>query len=789
MKRLGLLCFVVSLFFSPLHAQPDWSQFTLPYDNDHRAADAVAADWDGDGDMDIVGVIDNVYLWQNEGGENWERRYLYPGGWSDLRVIDLNEDGLTDFIANSEPFSWFENLGNGEFHRTVIFDTNPTDYVQDYEVLDFDRDGDQDILVSYYTSIYWFENEGGAQFTDHYLMNANAKVCASDVDADGDLDLVKVTGSNLAWRENVNMEFLPQGILVQGTFGYPMDLKSADLDNDGDADLVLSSENPGDGTTMRLFENLGGVQFAGSTIMMKFNPWEFEIVDLDNDGDEDLVGGHFIFDFPIAIEPIQNRLLWFENDGTAVFTHHEVATLSPSTFSVSTGDVDGDGDLDVVSTSQALGGVHWWRQPNDYEPYDVRAVVAEDGQVTASWASGEGIPGPGVFNEYEVARDGEWVGTTTDLQFVDQLTDPGTYVYTVRAVFGNGTSAWSKGGEAVWPELGRDDVFWSFNDGLPEGWRTYPEDVESWFPVPAEEGDLFDSGFMFNVNPVVSGYLISPPIDIRDATQIMLTFESYLNSEDMTEWGGLYVSYDGGQTNTRIDAYNEVGYSLKQNAIAAGDANSVLIAFRLSGSFSTTFWAIDNVRVEIERDPMVMELSPVVDVIPADGGQLEYDMALNSHLPYPLNLITYWVKIELPNGNVIGPVFQTQATIPANMHRLIEGVTQAVPGYAPAGTYTLLGYLGYPNNPTLQISDSFEFTKDGGTGSTDGFVFNAADWPGRDGVSAILADGLDVNVQAAALPEAYALQPVYPNPFNASATVTVELPDVSELTVAVYNVA
>ena len=122
-------------------------------------------DWDGDGDLDIIGMMtqaaEGIFLWENQGeGRFFERTLLefQPAfGSSDFQLVDMNEDGKLDLILvngdnadqsqilkNYHGVRIFKNLGNNEFEESWFY---PMYGASGVEVADFDQDGDLDIVA------------------------------------------------------------------------------------------------------------------------------------------------------------------------------------------------------------------------------------------------------------------------------------------------------------------------------------------------------------------------------------------------------------------------------------------------------------------------------------------------------------------------------------------------------------------------------------------------------------------------------------------------------------------
>ena len=169
--------------------------------------------------------------------------------------------------------------------------------------------------------------------------NKSASIRLGDLDADGDLDVVVANGRH--WPQQ-NVALLNQGrarFNVLRPLGadrlttYACEL--ADLDGDGDLDLATGN----DMAPCHIFLNDGKANFAlKSTFGGLSSVRSMTLADIDRDGDPDIL---------LTCRGRSNQI--FLNDGAANFRlATEFGTKTDSTIDVGVGDVDGDGDLDLV---------------------------------------------------------------------------------------------------------------------------------------------------------------------------------------------------------------------------------------------------------------------------------------------------------------------------------------------------------------------------------------------------------------------------------------------------------
>jgi len=137
--------------------------------------------------------------------------------------------------------------------------------------------------------------------------------------------------------------------------GMAQSVYAADLDGDGDLDVLSASFSD---NRIAWYENDGGADptFTPHVITTEAL-WAMSVyaADLDGDGDLDVLSASYK----------DNKIAWYENDGgeNPTFTHnegHEITTDAAGAQSVYAADLDGDGDLDVLSASVDDGKIAWY---------------------------------------------------------------------------------------------------------------------------------------------------------------------------------------------------------------------------------------------------------------------------------------------------------------------------------------------------------------------------------------------------------------------------------------------
>ncbi len=278
-----------------------------------NAARAVfACDIDGDMDMDIVSasVDDDTVAWyENIGGSppTFTERILTTTADAALSVhaADVDGDGDTDVLSASffdNSVAWFDNQGGAVptfFERAL-----PVTFASPRSVLATDLDGDLDldVVVTFQGLgvLAWYENDGSVPTPGFLqrLITSSADVgwqaAAADVNGDGFVDILVAAHDNdlIAWYENDGGSppaFAERIVTTQ--LNGPFSIQAADMDNDGDVDIVSAA---GDGDTLAWHEQVGDVK---NTTGGESHPTLAQAVSAASSGDVLLVEpGHFLLE-------------------------------------------------------------------------------------------------------------------------------------------------------------------------------------------------------------------------------------------------------------------------------------------------------------------------------------------------------------------------------------------------------------------------------------------------------------------------------------------------------------
>lgn len=322
------------------------------------------ADYDGDGDLDLVagGMLNSfdaaTYLFENQEGTFVETEVGLPA-ISDGVVLfaDVDMDGDMDLFlsgnGNTDPFTALYMNDGGAFTAADI-NVAPMDGNTDAAFGDYDKDGDLDLVVSGNDETFLY-SYGDGVFTevDHPFVDLNyATTKWVDYDNDGDLDLALAgeLGAIPATRiyTNVDGGFEESGIMLQDVMSG--DMAWGDYDNDGDKDLaIVGFDEYLTGKTM-IYRNDGNGAFKNLSVgILGVSKSTVDWGDMDNDGDLDLLVSGSCDDCGVLMTSI------FENDNGSfsdIFPGFQNTERGDARFA----DYDNDGDVDVLVFGQNLGG-------------------------------------------------------------------------------------------------------------------------------------------------------------------------------------------------------------------------------------------------------------------------------------------------------------------------------------------------------------------------------------------------------------------------------------------------
>ncbi len=272
--------------------------------------------------------------------------------YSSVQVFDLNGDGIMDIVNADWEYGITFHIYSVVYQRyetSLLININSERYRgwSSISFGDMDGDGDLDLVAegNNWTTEIWLNDGQGVFSFRNTLADWYGQAILGDVDGDGDLDIFD--GYSTMYFNGGNGVFGEPGRQIGSDSdgpGVPRLAQFGDMDGDGDLDLVCSMEGY---FQYRIYTNDGAGSFslAREFVALETGPDSIvpriEVGDYDNDGDLDFAG----------VDPRgrQASRVYF-NDGQMNFlqsvTFGYGSTESPQ--AIRSGDMDGDGDLDLV---------------------------------------------------------------------------------------------------------------------------------------------------------------------------------------------------------------------------------------------------------------------------------------------------------------------------------------------------------------------------------------------------------------------------------------------------------
>lgn len=317
-------------------------------------------DMDGDLDEDMMISYYSTFssasylgVYANDGNGNFIFSTNYPGVRNgELELLDFDSDSDLDVVIGGEEFfKVYENDGLGTLIEFLSSGLQHTPPENTFVVIDINDDTIKDIVsISESSNIYMGDGNSSFLRINNSLPLAlnNPSSAYGDVDGDGDLDVVmigqdemEVPRCELLLNDGTG-HYTFSGVTFDGV--YRGDIELADLDNDGDLDIFYSGSIDLSNVESYLYLNDGSGQFSyiNSGILGAGKFSSIEIKDFNSDGNKDI----FISGGNVTNADIFSML--YLNTGSAIFTP-TTTSVSGCQFSSSvSGDIDGNGTIDLI---------------------------------------------------------------------------------------------------------------------------------------------------------------------------------------------------------------------------------------------------------------------------------------------------------------------------------------------------------------------------------------------------------------------------------------------------------
>ncbi len=358
-----------------------WKKHTIVDQVKSKQTDSVVAhDFDGDGQMDVIGTFDGKVVLMK--GPDWTQQVIHPfeEGLAARKpraqcihscLLDVDGDGDEDFVGSNNTTFWLECPDDPFSGKPWKYHTIDDEILGTHCLItgDVNQDGFLDLIANSFQkegatpihdSICWFETpaESGEWvrhvFADKDAPGGNHYMGFGDVNGDARPDIMAgakggegfAGGEWFAWWEQPAYGSVPwKKHLLSDVEPGASNILPADVNKDGVMDLVASR---GHGYGVLLFM---GPDFKKVEVDTEhYGPHSLFVEDLDQDGDIDIgtCGRHE-----------ESTAVWYENDGRGFFVKHLIEANQGS-YDTRAVDMDGDGDLDMLIAGHWSRNILWY---------------------------------------------------------------------------------------------------------------------------------------------------------------------------------------------------------------------------------------------------------------------------------------------------------------------------------------------------------------------------------------------------------------------------------------------
>jgi hypothetical protein len=336
-----------------------WQRHIVDNNRAWRSTQIEAGDLNGDRKPDIV-TGGWWYLNPGNPAGSWQKKTIGSPLNNFSTLYDFDADGDLDIIGtqssnkattnpNSNTFAWAQNNGAGNFTIRTNIAAATGDFLQG--VVAGNLQGNQ-------VALSWHKNGGSVQtltipadptkgtwaWKSISTTTQEEDLSLGDIDRDGKNDLL--LGSK--WLKNTGNSWTPQTLFNISANDHPDRNNLADINQDGKLDAVIGYEAINVAGKLAWYQQPSNATSLWTEHIISnqvIGPMSVDTADMDGDGDMDVIAGEHNY-----TNPTTAKLIIFENTNKgASWKQHVVYTGDEHHDGAQTVDIDGDGDLDIIS--------------------------------------------------------------------------------------------------------------------------------------------------------------------------------------------------------------------------------------------------------------------------------------------------------------------------------------------------------------------------------------------------------------------------------------------------------
>ena len=368
----------VEIWENQLVSKRAWTYFAIDRtrpDGEFGKMGCCSCDFDGDGDRDVIA---GGFAYVNPGGDlsgDWKREAL-PGRADGQLAIDVDRDASCDVIGfDGDALAWFERDGNAGWTVRALAEV-PSARTQGIAVGQLVAGAREEVVFVRGKELFFVTVPDAPETVPWPLVriadsNEEEGIALGDLDADGDLDVFAQDADGHTTVCFLNPGGDGQAHWSRRTLGASREwldrIALADFDGDGRQDLVTTEETQDWGWNAAVYvltapQAVDGV-WRGESIARLRSINSLDVGDVDGDGDTDIVVAEHT-DQRRAEGAPDNATVLLLNEGPGKPWRSEWIDIGPrsSHLGAKLVDLDGDGDLDLVSPAwRQFRELHLWR--------------------------------------------------------------------------------------------------------------------------------------------------------------------------------------------------------------------------------------------------------------------------------------------------------------------------------------------------------------------------------------------------------------------------------------------